>query len=329
MLVVTGATGFLGAHLTMTLLLKGHQVKAVKRATSNLSEFNSIAMWRLKGQQHLLANFSWTDGDVTDVLSLDEAFRDAEYVFHCAAIVAFKGHSDEMTKVNVEGTANVVNACLKAHVKKLLYVSSTAALGRTDNQQEITEETQWVDDSNNTEYAVSKHLAELEVWRGMEEGLEVFVVNPGIILGPGQWDKGASRLFNNIKNGFKFYTNGINGFVGVEDVAEVLASIGLSDIKNKRFLMVAENLSYKSLFEMMAHALKSKEPSIELKPSYLFWLKWPVKIYAALVSSSSISYETLKTSVKKHRYSNKAITDSGFRFTPIQKVIEETVKLMN
>ncbi len=328
MLVVTGATGFLGAHLTMTLLLKGHTVKAIKRPSSNLSEFNSIALWRLKGHQHLLANFTWCDADVTDVLSLDEAFAGAEYVFHCAAIVAFKGHSSEMTKVNVEGTANVVNACIKANVKKLLYVSSTAALGRTDNQQEITEETQWVDDSNNTEYAISKHLAELEVWRGMEEGLNVFVVNPGIILGPGQWDKGASRLFSNIKKGFKFYTNGINGFVGVEDVAEVLATVGLSEIKNKRFLMVAENLSYKTLFDWMAKALKVNPPTIELKASYLPWLKWPIKLYSALVPKTNISYETLKTSVKQHRYNNSSIQAIGFKFTPIEVVVNQTSQLL-
>jgi nucleoside-diphosphate-sugar epimerase len=324
MLVVTGANGFLGAHVVMSLLLKGFKVTALRRSNSDMSEYHDIARWRLKDQQDLLSNVSWMEADITDILQLDAAFEGAEYVFHCAAVVAFKGKNTTMMKVNAEGTANVVNACLKTNVKKLIYASSTAALGRTDNNKTITEDTQWADDDNNTEYAVSKHLAELEVWRGMEEGLDVFVVNPGIILGAGKWDKGSCRLFYNIKNGFKLYTQGVNGFVGVIDVAEAMTGMGMSEVKNKRFLMVAENMSYKQLFDLIANALKVKAPSIEIKPSYLFWMKWPVKIYTRLNPKSTISFETLKTSLKKNYYDSKAIKDAGFTFTPIQQVVKDT-----
>lgn len=325
MLVVTGANGFLGAHVVMSLLQKGFAVKALRRSDSDMSEYHDIARARLEDLS-LLEKVQWHEADITDILSLDAAFGGATHVFHCAAVVAFKGKNSTMMKVNVEGTANVVNACLEAGVKKLIYASSTAALGRTDNQLPISESTQWSDDENNTEYAVSKHLAELEVWRGMEEGLEVFIVNPGIILGVGKWSKGSCRLFYNIKNGFKLFTKGINGFVGVTDVAEAMTGLGMSDVKNKRFLMVSENLSYQQLFEMMASALKVKAPSIEIKPAYLLWLKWPVKLYTALNPSSTISYETLKTSLKQHHYDSSALQKEGFNFTPIKVVVEATAK---
>lgn len=328
MQVVTGATGFLGAHLVMSLLQKGFNVRALKRQSSDLSEFNDIARYRLGGNSQLLENIEWVDAELTDIYSLDKAFENADYVYHCAAVVAFKGKDSNMMKVNSEGTANVVNAALNAKVRKLVYASSTAALGRTDSENLIDENTQWAEDDNNTEYAVSKHLAELEVWRGMEEGLDVLIFNPGIILGAGKWDKGSCRLFYNVKNGFKFYTQGVNGFIGVEDLVRAMVEFGMGDIKNKRFLMVAENLSYQNLFNSIAAQLGVKAPSIEIKPAYLPWLKLPIAIYSKLKSSASVSPETLKTSIKKHRYGNSAILSTGFKFTPIEQVIADTVKNM-
>lgn len=329
MVVVTGATGFLGAHLVMSLLQAGHSPLCIKRSNSNLDEFNLIAQFRLRQDLSLLTKVNWIEADIVDILSLDEVFQNAEYVFHCAAVVAFKGNSANMYKVNVEGTANVVNACLKAGVKKLIYASSTAALGRTDKDVLITEETQWTEDENNTAYAKTKHEAELEVWRGMEEGLDVLIFNPGIILGPGNWSKGSCKLFSNIKNGFSFYTNGVNGFVGVEDVAAAMVKFGFSDLKNRRFLMVSENLSYKSLFQMMADSFKVKAPGIELKPKYLPWLKIPVWLYSKVVGSGTVSIETLKTSLKRHRYDHSAIIQEGFIFEPISSVIARTSKFLN
>ncbi len=328
MVVVTGATGFLGAHLVMSLLEAGHTPVAIKRSNANLDEFTAIAKYRLGHAPQLLDKVKWIEADITDILSLDEAFKDAEYVFHCAAVVAFKGNSTNMFKVNVEGTANVVNACLKTGVKKLVYASSTAALGRTDKETSISEETQWTEDDNNTAYAKTKHEAELEVWRGMEEGLDVLVFNPGIILGPGKWSKGSCKLFSNIQKGFSFYTNGVNGFVGVEDVAKAMIQFGFSDLKNKRFLMVSENLSYKTLFNLMAESLKVKAPSLELKPQYLPLLKFPVWLYSKLNSSATISIETLKTSLKRHQYDNKAIIEQGFTFEPIASIVQRTSKLL-
>lgn len=324
MVVVTGATGFLGAHLVMSLLEQGHVPVAIKRNTSDMEEFNLIAQFRLGQNVNWIEKVRWVEADLLDILSLDEAFKGADIVFHCAAVVAFKGKNKQMYDTNVLGTANVVNACLNANVRKLVYASSTAAIGRTEKEEPISEKNQWSDDDNNTEYAITKHLAELEVWRGMEEGLDVLVFNPSIILGPGKWDKGSCKLFMNVKNGFKFHTQGINGFVGVKDVCKAMIQFGYGELKNSRFLLVSENITYKHLFDLIAKNLKVRPPSLELKPSYLSWLKIPVWIYTRLVQNSSVSLETLKTSLKRHRYDNSAIQALGFEFQPIDQVIEET-----
>jgi len=328
MLVVTGANGFLGSYIVCALLQKGLKVKALKRAGADMSEFNDIAEQELgESLVELQQQLSWVIADITDVQSLDDAIEGAEYVFHCAAVVSFKGQVKKMLKVNAEGTANVVNACLKAGVKKLVYASSTAALGRTDDKVLITEKTQWSDDDNNTEYAVSKHLAELEVWRGIEEGLNAVIVNPGIILGSGKWHKGSCRLFTNIYNGFRFYTNGVNGFVGVKDVAQAMITLAEGEINAERYLLVAENRSYREIFGMMAQGLGKPEPKIEITKAHVRWLKWPLRIYNFLHKKSTVTLETLKTSVKEHRYDHqKILTDIGFKFTPIEEVIKDSCK---
>ncbi len=329
MLVVTGANGFLGAYVVCALLQKGFQVKALKRPGAAMSEFNDISGWELGSRSPLLEKLVWADADLTDIQSLDEAFEGAERVFHCAARISFEGGYGEMLKVNAEGTANVVNACLKAKVGKLVYASSTAALGRTDGNAVITEETQWSDDDNNTWYAKTKHLAELEVWRGMEEGLQAVIVNPGIILGAGKWDKGSCRLFGNIHKGFRFYTRGVNGFVGVKDVAAAMLMLSESRISGQRYLLVSENRTYEDIFRMMAGCMGKKAPQFEIRRSYVRWLKWPLRLYRLVNPRSTVTEETMRTSVKEHRYdSDKIQNETGFRFTPVEKVISEACKVI-
>jgi nucleoside-diphosphate-sugar epimerase len=322
MLIVTGANGFLGSYLVCTLLKQGHKVMALKRSSSSLDEFNYISNLVLsETKTSLLSNLVWEDADLLDVLRLDQLFEGAEMVFHTAAKVSFNGNRVELFKVNGEGTANVVNACLKAGVKKLIYASSTAALGRVDGIGLIDEETQWVDDLNNTMYAESKHLAELEVWRGVEEGLDAVVVNPGIILGAGAWKKGSCRLFDNISRGLKFYTNGVNGFIGVENLADIMVSLAFSDVKNERFVVVAENLTYKELFDTMAEGLGVKAPSVEMKASYLPWASILFKINGLLFKNTNLSPETLRTSVKIHRYNSQKIISKGYELQPIKDIV--------
>jgi dihydroflavonol-4-reductase len=322
MLIVTGANGFLGSYLVCALLKQGRKVMALKRSSSSLDEFQYISNLVLAdNQSSLMNNLVWEDADLLDILRLDQLFEGAEMVFHAAAKVSFNGNRVELFKVNGEGTANVVNACLKAGVNKLIYASSTAALGRFDGIGMIDEETQWVDDLNNTMYAESKHLAELEVWRGVEEGLDTVVVNPGIILGAGAWKKGSCRLFDNINRGLKFYTNGVNGFIGVENLADIMVSLAFSELKNERFVMVAENLTYKELFDTMAEGLDVKAPSNEMKASYLPWVTILFKINGLLFKNTNLSPETLRTSVKIHRYNSQKILSHGYKLLPIKDIV--------
>lgn len=322
MLVVTGANGFLGSYLVCELLRNGHGVKALKRQNSGLEEFEYISEIELGDKKsELLAHLIWDDADIEDILSLDKAFAGAEIVFHCAAMIGFNGERKRLMQVNAEGTANVVNACLSAGVRKLAYASSTAALGRTDSGALISEETQWVDDDNNTVYAESKHLAELEVWRGVEEGLDAVIINPGIILGAGKWDKGSCRIFNTVYRGLKFYTNGVNGYVGASDCASILSRLAFSEIRNQRFILVAENLSYLELLTKISKAFGIRIPPIEIKPSYKPWISWIFKLNGWFNPRSSLSAETLRTSLKKHIYDNGKIKKEGFVFQPVSEVI--------
>jgi len=328
MLVVTGANGFLGSYVVCALLAKGHTVRALRRSGASMAEFNSIATESFgNALETQLKALHWEEADLSDVLSLDRVFKGAEMVFHCAAVVSFKGDRKLLMKVNAEGTANVVNACLHAGVHKLVYASSTAALGRTDAQKPITEDTHWTDDANNTVYAESKHLAELEVWRGVEEGLNAVIVNPGIILGAGLWDKGSCRLFSSLHRGLRYYTRGVNGFVGVKDVAEIMCGLAFSNASAQRFLLVAENLSYQALFEMMAKGLGKKMPGIEIKPAWLPWISVFFKLNSFFNPKSNLSAETLRTALKQHHYDSSRIRTLGYTLTPIADVVAETCSL--
>lgn len=327
MLAVTGATGFLGAHLVCTLLEQGHAVLALKRESSSLVEFELISGQRLGGRKtDLLEKLRWEIADILDVNRLDEVFNGIDTVFHCAAVVSFSGSDSSHLMQNQIGTENVVNACLRSGVRKLIYASSTAAIGRTDSQLPVSELAQWYDDINNTKYAVSKHRAELEVWRGMEEGLDAVIVNPGIILGTGLWDKGSCRMFRKVYRGLRFYTEGSNGFVGVKDVSAIMSALAFGGVKNERFILVAENCSYRRLFNEMAQGFGRKLPDIQLKKEYLFILLPLFYVLGKLFPKANLSPETLRKSLNNFTYDNSKIKQAGFTFSPISEVIHESCR---
>jgi dihydroflavonol-4-reductase len=328
MVLVTGASGFLGSYVVCALLDKGETVVAMRRSSSDMSEFNDIYQHYSFNKDKKTHALNWLEGDILDINFLDQAFLGMDYVFHCAAKVSFsRSDLKSLFKINVQGTANVVNACLSAKVKKLLHVSSTAAIGRSNEEKLIDEETPWTDDDNNTVYALSKHDAELEVWRGIQEGLNAVIVNPSIILGYGNWDRGSANLFKKSFNGFNFYTEGENAFVGVDDVAQIMVKLAYSDIQNERFLLISENRTYKSIFDDMAFFMNKKAPKIEIRASYLFIAKLLLPFYRLFNRNSTLTLETLKTSMKRNIYSNQKIKKSiGFEFQPIKDVIEKASK---
>ena len=328
MVAVTGASGFVGSYLVGHLLTKGYKVKAFKQHNSDLSAFNFVIKKIYQIQEQELQNqLEWVNLDVLDIETLDEELKGVSQVYHCAAVVSFSPkHAEVMNHINIEGTANVVNACLKNKVDKLIYCSSTAAIGKkTEGNTQVNEECEWDEADENTLYSESKHWAELEVWRGIEEGLNAVIVNPSIVLGAGAWNKGTCRLFFNIAKGQKFYTQGVNGYVGVKDVVNIMVSLAESDIHAERFLLVSENISFKSLFDMMSKHLQAPYTSIELKKGIYKWIKPLVYLYSYLSPKVSITPETIAKSLEKTEFSHNKIKQAlKYEFQPLEEVIKES-----
>lgn len=262
--LITGGTGFLGAHLAASLLKNGKNVGILKRPFSSSKELKIIFLFHF-GECYMdyYQQISFFEGDITDPSSLEEVIPLVDTVYHCAAVVSFdKKDSRLLQNSNVEGTANLVNVMLKYPHKKLCYVSSIGALGRSENGEAIDENTMWVNTGMNTMYSRSKYLAELEVWRGIAEGINCVIVNPGIIIGPGDWNKGTCKLFPLVQKGMKYYTQGINGYVDVRDVAETMVLLTESSLHSERYILISENLSYRDLLNGIAEKLDKPLPHI-------------------------------------------------------------------
>lgn len=314
MVLVTGASGFLGGELVKQLVAAGESVRILKRASSDISHLKDI-----------LHQIEITEGDILDVPSLEQAFEGIEKVYHSAAVIGYDAtFYDAMYKCNIEGTANVVNIALDKGVKKLLHVSSIAAIGGKPNEV-ITEATQWEKNEWTTHYGITKMLAEREVWRGIQEGLQAVIVNPGIILGASHNEhKATMRMFNRIATGkMPFYTNGTNGFVDVEDVARICIQLMNSDCHSQRFILVSENRSFKSYFEQIAAQLNVAPPKWALNKTsgYLFVVAdW----FLSKISprKRGLTRENLKVSLEHFEYSNEKIRQQlNYAFLPLDTTI--------
>jgi len=256
--------------------------------------------------------------------------KGVDYVYHCAAVVSFNpGASKHMLNVNVNGTANVVNMAMESGVKKLCHVSSTAALGRGEEQKMITEESHWQNSKFNSVYAISKYGAEREVWRGIEEGLDAVIVNPSVILGAGDWATDSSRIIGQVAKGLLFYPMGGNAFVDVRDVVAIMINLMNSPVSKERFLVASENKSYKELFDFIADALNKKRPSIRIN-SLLASLSWRAEWIRSFLMRSSpiVTREIISSSSRTYNYSNEKIRKAtGAEFIPVQKSIEDTCRI--
>jgi len=327
MILVTGGTGLVGSHLLYKLMEKGEHVRALYRSKNRLAAVKRVFSFFSADAELLFNKIEWIEADITDLPALSEAFVGITYVYHCAAVVSFDRRDDrKLRKINIEGTANVVNLCLEGQVKKLCHVSSVAALGE-DPGELITEGTHWNADADNSMYAITKYGAELEVWRGAQEGLEVVVVNPGIILGPGFPDSGSGAIFGRIKHGLRYYTRGVTGYVSVEDVADGMIALMESAIVNKRYILVAENRSYGEVFTAIAGALEVKPPVRELK-SWQLKLLWRLDWLRSKLTGKdrALTKAMARSAIGVQRYSSEAIKkELGFVFTPLSETIRRTV----
>ncbi|MEM1321707.1 MAG: NAD-dependent epimerase/dehydratase family protein [Bacteroidota bacterium] len=316
-ILVTGATGFVGAYLLRYLLDRGYtNISALHRHSSP---------WNLV--EDIRDRVTWIEGDILDIFSLEEALDGVELLYHCAAIISMDPRDNQlMRQVNYEGTANVVNMALDAGVEKMLYTSSIAAIGRTKESRTIDEKYSWERSKYNSNYAISKYLAEQEVWRGIAEGLPAVIINPGVIIGSGFWDRGTSVMFQRVWKGLQFFPGGGSGYVDVRDVARMCLQLMESNIAGERFIAVSENCDYKNLFTMVADSLKKGAPQYQL-PNWvgeLAWrLIWPV---SKLTNTKPLlTREMVQMTAKTYVYSNKKSLDQlNFKYLPLLQTIQET-----
>ncbi len=311
--LVTGGSGLVGNELIKQLLNDGENVKAIYHSTPlSLSH----------------PNLEIVQCDILDVVCLNEIMKNVSHVYHSAALVSYDPKDKhKLFKINIEGAANVVNACIDSGVNKLVHVSSVAALGRTGEGERITEKMNWTEETNNSIYGKSKYFGEMEVWRGIGEGLKAVIVNPSLILGGNNWDTGSTAIFKNAYKEFKWYTDGISGFIDVRDVVRAIILLMNSEITGERFILNGENLPYREIFSSIAKCFGKNPPYKKVSP-LLAELIWRAeKIKSKLTGTKHLlTKETVRTAQAKIYFDNHKILKAlpGFRFTKIKDTIEFT-----
>ncbi len=325
MIFITGGTGLVGSHILLKLSQENIPFKALKRKNSSLDICKNVFTYYQA--DHLFNSIIWETGDVNDIPSLEQSMRDCDKVIHAAAMVSFhKEDAEQMNKINVEGTKNVMNLAISMGIKKVSYISSIAALGRnTSKQNTIDEECYFKINDKESNYSLSKYYSEQEVWRASQEGVDVVISNPSVILGPGDWTKGSSQIFQKIYNGLKFYTTGSTGYVDVVDVANCAILLLHSDVKNERFIVNGENLKYRDLFDWIADGFGKKRASIKVTP-LLKEIAWRFEYILSFLTGKKalITRESANSAMTKSYYSTNKIDEFlGYKFTPIKDSIRK------
>ena len=329
MIFITGGTGFLGSHLIYQLIQKGEKVKALKRKDSSLEMIQRVFSFFGKKGEKLLQNVEWVEGDLLDIYALEEFLEGVQVIYHCGALVSFqRADKIRMQKVNIEGTTNLVNAAINNNVYRFCHVSSIAAIGRADNDHVIDEEVAWKSSRVNSSYAVSKYGAEREVWRGMEEGLKAVIVNPSVILGPGELNSGIASMIRMVRRGFSFYTQGMNGFVDVRDVAKAMIVLTEKEISGQRFIISAENLMYRQIFNWIAEYFKKSKPKYPAG-KWMSEIAWRLFHLRKMITNKKplITKETARTANNKYLYTNKKVLETlDFQFLPVEQSVKDSCK---
>jgi len=327
MILVTGGTGLVGAHLLYKLTKQNNKVRAIYRSAHKLPLVKDVFASLDDDFEALFELITWVEADILDIPALLEAFLDVTHVYHCAAFVSFEPHKYHLLRrTNIDGTANIVNLCLSENIKKLCYVSSIATLGSELGNKAVDEESIWNPEEDNNAYAITKYGAEMEVWRGTQEGLDVVIVNPGVILGSGFWETGTGYLFEKAKKGFRFYTAGSIALVGVEDVTEVMVTLMQSDIINERFVLVAEHWTYQRFLEALAKAVNGK-PAEKIALNWLLNLGWRLDWLKTKLTGRprQLTRHLVSTLSTDTRYSsNKIKTALKYNFKAVDCVITQT-----
>lgn len=320
LVLVTGGTGFLGAYVIHELVEKGYSVRSIRR-NNHVPAFIPPATWN---------KVEWIHGDLLDVICLEEAMEGIDAIIHAAGKVSFnKNDRDKIFSSNIDTTTNVVNIALEKNIKRLIHVSSVAALGRTGNQEHVDEEKKWTPGKWNTTYAVSKFHSEVEIWRGIGEGLSAAIVNPSTLLGFGDWNVGSCALFRNVWHEFPWYSEGVNGFVDVSDVARAVVCLLQTDTVGERYILNGDNWTFRHLLNSMADAFGKKRPSKEATP-FLGGIAWRMEVLKSKLTGKApvVTRESARIAQSRTYYENSKFLQllPGFQFTPLEETIKKACR---
>lgn len=321
MILVTGATGFLGSEVAKQLAGQGHDIRCTKRSTSSppplLKPFDT--------------NIEWVEADLLDIFALENALDGVKQVYNCAAWVSLKqSDKEKMIYTNVTGTGNLVNVCMQYNCR-LVHVSSVAAIGQAKPGELITEKHHLDQALENDGYAISKLESEMEVWRGIAEGLDAVIVNPSMIIGPNAGTEGSGALFETVRKGLKFYTEGSMGFVDVEDVAKSMISLMNSGISGERFIVNAENRAYKPLVTEIANCFGVKPPVTLAKP-WMMGLAWRLSKLASVFTGKAPAIDKVtaqSASIARDFDNSKLKKAIGIVFKPVSESVKEICAALN
>ena len=327
--LISGATGLVGAHLALHLLQNDQPVRAIYRNEN--SKQKTLQLFRLYDRESLFSKIDWIPADILDVPALEKAFENITHVYHCAALISFaRRDENKLRKINIEGTANMVNLSLDFKVHKFCHVSSVAALGDLkEGESMFSEQTEWNPEKPHSDYGISKHGAEMEVFRAHQEGLDVVIVIPGVILGAGFWESGSGAIFSTIKKGFPFYTNGATGFIGVEDLVKIMTQLMQHQTESNRYIAIGEHISYGELSFLIADALGVKRPAISASPLMTRLARY-AEYFASLLFNTKrkLFKETVYSLHKENEFdTSKIIKELNPEFTPLATLIGEIVSI--
>ncbi len=328
MIFITGSTGLVGSHLLLELVQKERKIRALKRKGSSIEEVRKVFGYYLDNNKadKLINKIDWVEGNLLQSEKIADYLEGVNEIYHCAAMVSFNSADrKDMMAINVDGTATLVDLALKRRITKFCFVSSVAAIGPMTGNNPVDETSFWKRTKNSAWYGISKFQSEMEVWRGGAEGLNIVIVNPSVILGPGNWYRGAGRMFTTVDKGLPFYTSGVTGYVDVRDVVKIMVLLMDKEIFGQRFILNAENLPFKDIFSLIAENLGKKAPFLKAGKKLLSVARWLDYLKSmAFGKSQMITKETMRASMNRKYYSNEKISkEFDYEFIPIVTSVKD------
>lgn len=329
--ILTGSTGLLGGHLLVHLIQAGKKVRCLTRTTSSVEQLKLICSYYALPFEELQRSVEWVEGNTLDYIRLCELMEGITEVYHCAAVVSFNAKDrSEMLQTNIQGTSNMVDAALKAGVKKFCFISSIAALGTTPDRSPIQEDTPRKNSDRVSAYSDSKFRSELEVWRGISSGLNAVIVNPGVILGPGDPEKGSLLLFKIGRKGMPFYTKATTGYVDVRDVSKIAIQLMEKELFKERFILISENAHNGTVFGLIAKEF-DKEPPRFLAGKTLLRAGVLLSILTGWITGKTpqLTKDTIRSAQNPQIYSNERLRKAlDYSFIPLSETIHDVAEFL-